>query len=242
MAIDAVMSRITEIRSAMGATAASVAPGAVGGVMGGNTMATAMVSADTTRTTVTNPTQDFGSLLSAAVATSSIAPAASTAAAQSLTPAGTHTDQDLGQRIVNEARTWIGTPYQWGGNTKAGVDCSGLVKNVLSEYGIDMPRVARQQMGQGRAVSSLAHAQPGDLLVFDGGTHIGIYVSEGRMIDAPYRGRAVTERAIYETPTAIRRVIPDATPMNTQQSPVTADERATQAVQRAALDRLGVTR
>lgn len=109
MAIDAVMSRITEIRSAMGATAASVAPGAVGGVMGGNTMATAMVSADTTRTTVTNPTQDFDRF-SAAVATSSIAPAASTAAAQSLTPAGTHTDRDLGQRIVNEARTWIGTP------------------------------------------------------------------------------------------------------------------------------------
>lgn len=114
----------------------------------------------------------------------------------------------LGDRVIDEAKTWLGVPYKWGGNTRAGVDCSGFTKNVMAKFGVDLPRVARQQMTQGTEVPSLAQAQKGDLVVFNNGTHIGIYVGDGKMIDAPQPGRNVQIRDVYETPTTIRRVLP----------------------------------
>ena len=57
---------------------------------------------------------------------------------------------------------------------------------------------------------SLDQALPGDLLVFNGGSHIGIYVGDGKMIDAPKPGKSVAIRDVYATPTAIRRVLPQA--------------------------------
>ena len=141
---------------------------------------------------------DFASQLAAAAALAEPAPAAA--------PAGGPSGADL----VAEARKYVGVPYVWGGSTAQGLDCSGLVKLSLSALGVDMPRVAREQMTQGTPVASLSEAQPGDLLVFDGGSHIGIYLGEGRMIDAPKPGDHVRERDVYETPTAIRRVLPTA--------------------------------
>src|SRR5699024_8053940 len=53
-----------------------------------------------------------------------------------------------GDDIVAAARKYLGVPYVWGGEslTEGGFDCSGLVQKVFSEFGVDMPRVARQQM------------------------------------------------------------------------------------------------
>ncbi|XBH22138.1 C40 family peptidase [Jonesiaceae bacterium BS-20] len=112
-----------------------------------------------------------------------------------------------GDRVVAEAKRWIGVPYKWGGNTRAGVDCSGLTKNVFAKYGVDLHRVARQQMTQGTEVPSLDQARPGDLIVFKNGKHIGIYAGNGQMIDAPRPGKNVQLRDVYETPTTIRRVL-----------------------------------
>lgn len=94
----------------------------------------------------------------------------------------------------------------------AGVDCSGLVKNVLSEFGIKMPRVAKDQMKMGTEVASLDQARPGDLVVFNNGTHIGIYAGEGKMVDAPQPGYRVQFRDVYETPTSIRRITGQSLP------------------------------
>ncbi|WNM26540.1 C40 family peptidase [Demequina capsici] len=115
-----------------------------------------------------------------------------------------------GQDLVDAARRYIGTPYVWGGESlsEGGLDCSGLVQRSFADLGVtDIPRVARDQGRIGTAVASMDDAKPGDLLIFNGGSHIGIYVGDGRMIDAPHRGAKVTERAVYETPTAIRRVL-----------------------------------
>ena len=59
-------------------------------------------------------------------------------------------------------------------------------------------------------MSSLADARPGDLLIFNGGTHIGIYVGDGQMIDSPKPGKTVGQRAVYATPTSIRRALATA--------------------------------
>jgi cell wall-associated NlpC family hydrolase len=127
----------------------------------------------------------------------------------SIAPGSGVTAQDL----VASAKKYLGTPYVWGGESLAegGLDCSGLVQRALADLGVTgVPRVARDQATIGTEVPSLDQALPGDLVVLSGGKHIGIYVGDGRMIDAPKPGKAVTIRDVYAEPTTIRRILPQA--------------------------------
>lgn len=140
-----------------------------------------------------------------------------------------------GQALVAAATKYLGVPYVWGGESADGLDCSGLVQRSMQDLGIDVPRVARDQMKLGTAVPSLDQALPGDLVVFKGGKHIGIYVGDGKMIDAPKPGKDVVIRDVYATPTAIRRVLPQAAPTaGTGMGPGQGSVLA--AAQRTALD------
>lgn len=90
------------------------------------------------------------------------------------------------QRILNAAEQMIGTPYQAGGESPDGVDCSGLVQYAYRQAGIRVPRTTADQFRAGR---SQRHVLPGDLLFFrtDAGgdvSHVGIYAGQGRMIHA----------------------------------------------------------
>jgi hypothetical protein len=68
---------------------------------------------------------------------------------------------------------FMGSPYQWGGVTPWGVDCSGLVQTTFAARGIILPRDSAQQVFHGAAVSFEA-IQPGDLLFFSGESSSGI--------------------------------------------------------------------
>jgi cell wall-associated NlpC family hydrolase len=132
----------------------------------------------------------------------------------SVPEAGGSTDgSSFGASVVSDAEKYIGVPYQWGGTNPAqGVDCSGLVQDVFGDLGVALPRTSQEQANVGVAVPSLAAAQPGDLVFFPGtdGTasapgHVGIYIGDDQMIDAPYTGADVQVDPVGD-PTAIRRV------------------------------------
>jgi len=119
----------------------------------------------------------------------------------------------LGQRVVSIAKQYLGIPYRWGGtNPKTGLDCSGLTQLVFRQVGVNLPRVSRDQAKVGREISSLKDAQPGDLVFFHSPvSHVGIYIGDGKMLEAPHTGADVRIRTITETPTHIRRVLPEGT-------------------------------
>lgn len=96
----------------------------------------------------------------------------------------------LGQRVVKIALREIGDPYRWGGESPSGFDCSGLVRWSYLRIGIDLPHSSYALASSGRKVAR-GHLQPGDVLVFDGEGHVGLYVGRGRMVHAPYSGRDV---------------------------------------------------
>lgn len=114
--------------------------------------------------------------------------------------------------MVDAAKKYLGVPYVFGGtNPATGLDCSGLVQRAYKDLGIELPRLAADQAKQGTPVASLAQAKPGDLLAFNSPVdHIAIYVGNGKMIAAPQPGENVKIQDVYQTPSAIRRVIPDA--------------------------------
>jgi gamma-D-glutamyl-L-lysine dipeptidyl-peptidase len=90
---------------------------------------------------------------------------------------------------VEHARTLLGTRYEWGGMTSAGIDCSGLVHMAFRACGRLVPRDADQQEEAGERLTE-ADLQPGDLVTYgppEGADHIAFWVGGGRIVHATGR-------------------------------------------------------
>lgn len=81
--------------------------------------------------------------------------------------------------VISTARSYTGTPYKYGGTTRAGMDCSALVFHSYYSVGVNMPRVSADQSKVGKKISE-RELKRGDLLFFATGrrknqvTHAGI--------------------------------------------------------------------
>lgn len=114
------------------------------------------------------------------------------------------------QQVLAYAYQFEGYPYVWGGsNPSTGFDCSGFVQYVYAHFGIDLPRTTFEQVNCGTPVS-LSDVKPGDL-VFEmpspeGPNHVGIYIGNGKILDAMDPQNGVTISPIYEV-VAVRDVL-----------------------------------
>lgn len=101
-----------------------------------------------------------------------------------------------GNAVVDIAMQYLGVPYQWGGASPSGFDCSGFVMYVYGKVGIGLPHSAAAQYNSGTHVSR-SQLAPGDLVFFGSPIHhVGIYVGGGNMIESPYTGSSVRIRGI----------------------------------------------
>lgn len=125
-------------------------------------------------------------------------------------PTYTNAPQNLGnlnssrQGVIQEASKYLGSPYQLGGRTVKGVDCSGLVMAVYNQAGYNISQ--HSATWQGRNIpgvrTSVNNLQPGDIVAWKDGSHIAVYAGNGMIIDASSR-RGTTYRQLWASPSQV---------------------------------------
>jgi len=109
-----------------------------------------------------------------------------------------------GDDPVSLAQSFLGTPYEWGGLSANGIDCSGLVHLAFRLAGLAVPRDAWQQEAAAEAVTA-GEELPGDLVTYgeERADHVAFWLGDGRILHATAReGLGVVEE---EEPDELRR-------------------------------------
>lgn len=98
--------------------------------------------------------------------------------------------------IMKVASKYVGTPYVFGGETPSGMDCSGFVRFVFAQFGINLPHSVIEQSHFGIKIRP-EDAMPGDIVILDNLSHDGIYAGNGNFYHAPRPGDSVKLAPIF---------------------------------------------
>lgn len=92
-------------------------------------------------------------------------------------------------KLISKAKTFLGTPHQMGGESKKGIDCSGLIMISFKDQGVALPRSSQEQARFGKIIPQQKDFKNGDVLFFYNSyktpnfiTHSGIYLGDGNFI------------------------------------------------------------
>jgi len=136
----------------------------------------------------------------AATASAGTSPAATTRAGAVTSGSG------VGYAALQAALSKLGSPYEYGAAGPGSFDCSGLVQWAYKQAGVSVPRTSQAQAGVGTPVAQ-QDLQPGDIVAFYGGGHVGIYAGNGNVVHAPDYGQPVKVAPMrYMDFTTARRV------------------------------------
>ena len=98
---------------------------------------------------------------------------------------------------LRAALTQVGKPYLWGAAGPDAYDCSGLVVWAYAQEGLSLPHYTGSLFDDGERISQ-SDLEPGDLLFFGSSIdHVGFYLGNGLMVDAPHSGAFVRVEAVW---------------------------------------------
>jgi peptidoglycan DL-endopeptidase CwlO len=107
------------------------------------------------------------------------------------------TENTVDGQALQAALTRRGDPYVWGAAGPSQFDCSGLVVWAFAQEGISLPHYTGDLWNSGMHIAR-ADLEPGDLVFFGSDiSHVGIYVGDGMMLDAPDTGDVVRIQPLF---------------------------------------------
>ncbi|MGX9296882.1 C40 family peptidase [Tsukamurella paurometabola] len=104
-------------------------------------------------------------------------------------------------KVVQAALSRTGLPYSYGSAGPNSFDCSGLVYWSMKQAGITVPRDSYGQLGGGRAIA-IKDLQPGDIVIYNGGSHAALYIGNGKVVHSvnygiPVKVSPLNEMSVY---------------------------------------------
>lgn len=104
-------------------------------------------------------------------------------------------------KVVQAALSRTGLPYSYGSAGPNSFDCSGLVYWSMKQAGISVPRDSYGQLGGGRSIP-ISDLQPGDIVIYNGGSHAALYIGNGKVVHSvnygiPVKVSPLNEMSVY---------------------------------------------
>ncbi|MET8427268.1 C40 family peptidase [Nocardia sp. NPDC059091] len=115
----------------------------------------------------------------------------------------------VGDIALHAAETKVGAQYSWGATGPYSFDCSGLVQWAYKQAGVELPRTSFEQSNVGAPVA-FEDLQPGDIVITNGGGHVGIYAGDGKLLNAVQTGTPVSYTNLHASQVVTARRIVNA--------------------------------